>query len=119
MTTKTNNRTTSKPRSKKWSISDIRKIKAFIKAAEDVGLTRSHGINRAAEYFNVTRNAVVIRLGRSERNQKVSLLNRSTVKIPVERKQVAPVETVTKNVLSLDIKDIKVDISNKKIIIVY
>ena len=119
MTTKTNNSTTSKPRSKKWSNSDIRKIKAFIKAAEEVGLTRHHGVNRAAEYFGVTKNAVRIRLGRFERNQKVSLLNRSTVKIPVERKQVATEQTVTKNVLSLDIKDIKLDISNKKIIIVY
>jgi len=112
--------TTNKRKSKKWSISDIRKIKAFIKAAEEVGLTRSHGINRAAEYFGVTRNAVVIRLGRTERNQKVSLLDRPTVKVPVERKQVVKEETVVaKNVLSLDIKDIKVDLSTKKIIIVY
>jgi hypothetical protein len=110
--------TTNKRKSKKWSISDIRKIKAFIKAAEEVGLTRSHGINRAAEYFGVTRNAVVIRLGRTERNQKVSLLDRPTVKVPVERKQVVKEETA-KNVLSLDIKDIKVDLSTKKIIIVY
>ena len=118
MTTKPNNSTAKKPRSKRWSLGDIRKIKAFIKAAEEVGLTRSHGINRAAEYFGVTRNAVVIRLGRTERNQKVSLLDRPTVKIPVERKQVVKEETA-KNVLSLDIKDIKVDLSTKKIIIVY
>jgi len=47
-------------------------------------------------------------------------LNKPTTKIPIVKKQVIKEETVVaKNVLSLDIKDIKVDLSTKKIIIVY
>lgn len=107
-------------KSKWWSASDIRKIRAIIKASEDQGFGRSVGLNRAAEHFGVSRNAIVIKLGRLERGIKSNYLNRPTSKVPVVKKKVIKEETViAKNVLSLDIKDIKVDLSSKKIIIVY
>jgi len=109
-----------KKKSKWWSATDIRKIKAIMKTAEEEGLGRTVGLVRAADHFGVTRNAIVIKLGRLERGIKSSHLNRPTVKVPIVKKQVIKEETViAKNFLSLDIKDIKVDLSTKKIIIVY
>ena len=109
-----------KKKSKWWSAADIRKIKAIMKIAEQEGLTMSDGINKAAAHFGVTRNAVVIKLGRLAKGIKSNHLNRSTTKIPIVKKQVIKEETViAKNVLSLDIKDIRLDLSSKKIIIVY
>lgn len=109
-----------KRKSKWWSAADIRKIKAIIKASEDQGFSRSVGLNTAAQHFGVTRNAITIKLGRLERGIKSSHLNRPTSKVPIVKKQVIKEETViAKNVLSLDIKDIKLDLSSKKIIIVY
>jgi hypothetical protein len=109
-----------KKKSKWWSAADIRKIKAIMKTAEQEGLTMSDGINKAAEHFGVTRNAVVIKLGRLAKGIKSNHLNRPTTKVPIVKKQVIKEETViAKNVLSLDIKDIRLDLSSKKIIIVY
>jgi len=107
-------------KSKWWSAADIRKIKAIMKIAEQEGLERGVGLVRAADHFGVTRNAISIKLGRIQRGERSSHLNKPTTKIPIVKKQVIKEETVVaKNVLSLDIKDIKVDLSTKKIIIVY
>lgn len=107
-------------KSKWWSAADIRKIKVIIKTAEDEGLGRTVGLLRAADHFGVSRNAITIKLGRLKRGERLSHLNKPTTKIPVVKKQVIKEETVIgKNVLSLDIKDIKLDLSSKKIIIVY
>jgi hypothetical protein len=107
-------------KSKWWSAVDIRKIKAIMKTAEQEGLERGVGLVRAADHFGVTRNAISIKLGRIQRGERSSHLNKPTTKIPIVKKQVIKEETVVaKNVLSLDIKDIKVDLSTKKIIIVY
>jgi hypothetical protein len=111
---------TNKKKSKWWSAADIRKIKAIMKTAEQEGLERGVGLVRAADHFGVTRNAISIKLGRIQRGERSSHLNKPTTKIPIVKKQVIKEETVVaKNVLSLDIKDIKVDLSTKKIIIVY
>lgn len=75
-----------KRKSKWWSKSDINKIREIIKTAEETGLTRSQGIDKAAEHFAVTRNAIVIKLGRIDRSIKISKLNRPTTKIPIVRK---------------------------------
>jgi hypothetical protein len=107
-------------KSKWWSAADIRKIKAIMKIAEQEGLERGVGLVRAADHFGVTRNAISIKLGRIQRGERSSHLNKPTTKVPIVKKQVIKEETVVaKNVLSLDIKDIKVDLSTKKIIIVY
>ncbi len=91
-----------------------------MKIAEQEGLERGVGLVRAADHFGVTRNAISIKLGRIQRGERSSHLNKPTTKIPIVKKQVIKEETVVaKNVLSLDIKDIKVDLSTKKIIIVY
>lgn len=109
-----------KKKSKWWSATDIRKIKAIMKIAEEEGLGRTVGLVRAADHFGVTRNAISIKLGRIQRGEKSSHLNKLTTKIPIVKKQVIKEETViAKNVLSLDIKDIRLDLSSKKIIIVY
>ena len=109
-----------KRKSKWWSAADIRKIKTIIKCAEDEGLGRTVGLLRAADHFGVSRNAITIKLGRLQRGIKSSHLNKPTTKVPIVKKQVIKEETViAKNVLSLDIKDIKLDLSSKKIIIVY
>ena len=111
---------TNKKKSKWWSAADIRKIKAIMKTAEQEWLERGVGLVRAADHFGVTRNAISIKLGRIQRGERSSHLNKPTTKIPIVKKQVIKEETVVaKNVLSLDIKDIKVDLSTKKIIIVY
>lgn len=109
-----------KRKSKWWSAADIRKIKAIIKGAEEDGLGRTVGLLRAADHFGVSRNAITIKLGRLQRGERSSHLNKPTTKVPIVKKQVIKEETViAKNVLSLDIKDIKLDLSSKKIIIVY
>ena len=109
-----------KKKSKWWSATDIRKIKAIMKIAEEEGLGRTVGLVRAADHFGVTRNAISIKLGRMQRGERSSHLNKPTTKIPIVKKQVIKEETViAKNVLSLDIKDIRLDLSSKKIIIVY
>jgi hypothetical protein len=109
-----------KKKSKWWSATDIRKIKAIMKIAEEEGLGRTVGLVRAADHFGVTRNAISIKLGRIQRGERSSHLNKPTTKIPIVKKQVIKEETViAKNVLSLDIKDIRLDLSSKKIIIVY
>ena len=109
-----------KRKSKWWSAADIRKIKAIMKIAEEEGLGRTVGLVRAADHFGVTRNAISIKLGRIQRGERSSHLNKLTTKIPIVKKQVIKEETViAKNVLSLDIKDIRLDLSSKKIIIVY
>jgi hypothetical protein len=74
-------------KSKWWSAADIRKIKAIIKEAEDQGFGRSVGLNYAAEHFGVTRNAIVIKLGRLEKGIKSNHLNRPTSKVPIVRKE--------------------------------
>ena len=109
-----------KRKSKWWSATDIRKIKAIMKIAQEEGLGRTVGLVRAADHFGVTRNAISIKLGRIQRGERSSHLNKPTTKIPIVKKQVIKEETViAKNVLSLDIKDIRLDLSSKKIIIVY
>lgn len=109
-----------KKKSKWWSATDIRKIKAIMKIAQEEGLGRTVGLVRAADHFGVTRNAISIKLGRIQRGERSSHLNKPTTKIPIVKKQVIKEETViAKNVLSLDIKDIRLDLSSKKIIIVY
>lgn len=109
-----------KKKSKWWSATDIRKIKAIMKIAEEEGLGRTVGLVRAADHFGVTRNAISIKLGRIQRGERSSHLNKPTTKIPIVKKKVIKEETViAKNVLSLDIKDIRLDLSSKKIIIVY
>ena len=109
-----------KKKSKWWSATDIRKIKAIMKIAEEEGIGRTVGLVRAADHFGVTRNAISIKLGRMQRGERSSHLNKPTTKIPIVKKQVIKEETViAKNVLSLDIKDIRLDLSSKKIIIVY
>jgi hypothetical protein len=75
-----------KRKSKWWSAADIRKIKAIMKTAEDEGLGRTVGLVRAADHFGVTRNAISIKLGRIQRGEKSSHLNKLTTKIPVVRK---------------------------------
>lgn len=91
-----------------------------MKIAEEEGLGRTVGLVRAADHFGVTRNAISIKLGRIQRGERSSHLNKPTTKIPIVKKQVIKEETViAKNVLSLDIKDIRLDLSSKKIIIVY
>jgi hypothetical protein len=111
---------TNKRKSKWWSAADIRKIKSIMKTAEQEGLERAVGLVRAADHFGVTRNAIVIKLGRIQRGERSSHLNKPTTKVPIVKKPAMKEETVVaKNVLSLDIKDIKVDLSTKKIIIVY
>jgi hypothetical protein len=86
-----------KRKSKWWSAADIRKIKAIIKTAEEEGLERGVGLVRAADHFGVTRNAIVIKLGRLERGIKSSKLNRKTIKIPITRKAVVPKQSQTVN----------------------
>lgn len=91
-----------------------------MKIAQEEGLGRTVGLVRAADHFGVTRNAISIKLGRIQRGERSSHLNKPTTKIPIVKKQVIKEETViAKNVLSLDIKDIRLDLSSKKIIIVY
>ena len=75
-----------KKKSKWWSAADIRKIKAIMKTAEEEGLERGVGLVRAADHFGVTRNAIVIKLGRLEKGIKSNHLNRPTSKVPVVRK---------------------------------
>jgi hypothetical protein len=119
-----------KKKSKWWSATDIRKIKAIMKIAEDEGLGRTVGLVRAADHFGVTRNAISIKLGRIQRGEKSSHLNKPTTKIPITRKAVqkpmvrkSKIEETTSvstgNTISLDIKDVKLDLKNGKIVIVY
>ena len=77
-----------KKKSKWWSATDIRKIKAIMKIAEEEGLGRTVGLVRAADHFGVTRNAISIKLGRMQRGERSSHLNKPTTKIPIVKKQV-------------------------------
>jgi hypothetical protein len=84
-------------KSKWWSAADIRKIKEIMKIAEEEGLGRTVGLVRAADHFGVTRNAISIKLGRIQRGERSSHLNKPTTKIPITRKAVVPKQSQTVN----------------------
>lgn len=119
-----------KKKSKWWSQADIRIINKFIDEAKAANQPIKTGLVKAAEYFNVSEQAVYLRYMKTKRGVNMSFLNRNTTKVPVTRTAVSkpkvekPViqETTTVstgNTLSLDIKDVKLDLKNGKIIIVY
>jgi len=119
-----------KKKSKWWSQADIKIINQFIDEAKKNQEIMWNGVTKAAEHFNVSPQAVYLRYMKTKRGLNMSFLQRNTTKVPVTRTAVSkpkvekPViqETTTVstgNTLSLDIKDVKLDLKNGKIIIVY
>jgi hypothetical protein len=120
----------SKKKSKWWSESDIKVINQFIDEAKKNQEVLWNGVIKAAEHFNVSPQAVYLRYMKAKKGVNMSFLKRNTTKVPVTRKAVQkPVvrkpkieETTsvsTGNTISLDIKDVKLDLKNGKIVIVY
>ena len=119
-----------KRKSKWWSEADLRIINQFIDEAKKNQEVMWNGVIKAAEHFNVSPQAVYLRYRKAEMGVNMSFLKRNTTKVPLTRKVVEnPVvrkpkieETTsvsTGNTISLDIKDVKLDLKNGKIIIVY
>lgn len=115
-----------KQKSKWWSKEDIQVIYEFINKAQAENRTAYDGCKDAAEHFGVTVSAVYQRYMKCEKKLNLKGLNRKTTKVPVVRKNAKTKTRVeeshivsTGNTISLDIKDVKLDLKNGKIIIVY
>jgi Zn-dependent peptidase ImmA (M78 family) len=119
-----------KKKSKWWSESDLKVINQFIDEANKNQEVMWNGVIKAAEHFNVSPQAVYLRYRKSKMGQNTSFLKRNTTKVPITRKAVQKpmvrkpkIEETTSvstgNTISLDIKDVKLDLKNGKIVIVY
>lgn len=110
-----------------WSKEDIDKINEFI-----TNSGKEKGIQEAAAYFKVTTTSIRSRLWKSEhglhtkyisknkKTNKVPIVKRKYTKNKVTSSRVEESMTVsTGNTISLDIKDVKLDLKNGKIVIVY
>jgi hypothetical protein len=120
-----------KIKSKRWSMKDITVIKKYIGEAKDAGFDEKIGIKNAATHFGVTPNAVKIRYGRYIKGEDMGGLRKNTTKVPMERKKrkytknIIDKHPVTHNVypvareITFDIRDVKVDLANRKITFIY
>jgi len=118
-------------KSKRWSMKDIAVIKKYIGEAKDTGHDQHVGIVNAAAHFGVTPNAVKIRYGRYLIGEDMGGLRKNTTKVAMVRKtrkytkKISATYPVTHNVypvareITFDIRDVKVDLVNKKITFVY
>lgn len=116
--------TKNKRKSVRWSSKDILKIKQFIKEA---GGDEYKGMKAAAEHFNVTYNAVYGRMWKIKKGLYMSTINsKKTSKIPMEgRKKRESIKKVVEKPskptrsISLDIKNIDIDLAKGKLTINY
>ena len=115
-----------KKKSKWWSKADIQVIYEFVNKAQTENRSIYDGCKDAAEHFGVTVSAVYQRYLKCEKHIHMKGLNRKTTKVPVVRKSAKTKSGAeesqvvsTGNTISLDIKDVKLDLKNGKIVIVY
>lgn len=128
-----------KKKSRLWSHSEIKKIVEIVESAIASGKTKLAGMDEAATHFGVTRNAINIRYGRYKKGESMTRIKRNTAKTSTKgikrgpygkrrkytkRNSIAKYP-ITHNVypvareITFDIRDIKVDLVNKKITFVY
>lgn len=115
-----------KQKSKWWSKADIQIIYDFVNKAQAENKTAYDGCKDAAAHFGVTVSAVYQRYMKCEKKLHMKGLDRKTTKVPVVRKNAKTKSGIkeshvvsTGNTISLDIKDVKLDLKNGKIVIVY
>jgi len=124
-----------KRKSRNWSVKEMKQILIFIDGAVAAGKSKMQGYDDAAAHFGVSRNAISIRYGRYLGNIKMSKAKPNTVKEPTvgktktrkpykKRNPIAKYP-VTHNVypvareITFDIRDVKVDLVNRKITFIY
>lgn len=115
-----------KAKSKWWSQADIKVIYEHVKKAKEEGKPVWDGCVEAAKHFGVSTSAVYQRYMKCEKKIHMRGLKRKTTKVPVVRKTASiktrveeSITVSTGNTISLDIKDVKLDLKNGKIVIVY
>jgi predicted DNA-binding protein YlxM (UPF0122 family) len=117
-----------KAKSKWWSQADIKVIYEYVNKAKEEKTSIWEACEEAAKHFGVTTSAVYQRYNKCEKKLHLKGLKRKTTKVPVVRKSAktsdeARVEeslvVSTGNMISLDIKDVKLDLKNGKIVIMY
>ena len=125
----------SKKRSHNWSTKEMKQIEIFIDGAVAAGKSKMQGYDDAAAHFGVTRNAISIRYGRYLANIKMSKAKSNTQKTPSVGK-IKPKRPYKKRAsildhpithhvypvareITFDIRDVKVDLVNRKITFIY
>lgn len=102
---------------------DINKIKSILKETIAAGGTRADGFRKAGEHFGVSEQATYNRLHVYEQGKHLSGLKKKTTKIPIEkrndRKPHVKHTEFGQNRITLDIKNVIVDLENKKLTIIY
>lgn len=114
-----------KGKSTYWSITALNIMNNIITAGIKNGKTKTEAIKEAAEFFNVTENAIWIKYSRYLKNQNMKHINLTDNKIPVVRKKAVKnlrktvlIPQLTEKSFTFDIKDIKLDLKNKKVIVI-
>ncbi len=124
-----------KRKSRNWSTKEMKQIGIFVDGAIAAGKSKVQGYDDAAAHFGVTRNAISIRYGRYLGRIKMSKAKANTVKEatigktktrkPYTKRNPIAKYPITHNVypvareITFDIRDVKVDLVNKKITFVY